>query len=34
MYLAFYGLKDKPFNATPDPRFIYMSPAHREARSC
>ena len=31
MYLTFYGLKEKPFNATPDPRFIYMSPAHREA---
>ena len=31
MYLSFYGLKEKPFNATPDPRFIYMSPAHREA---
>src|SRR5207245_2394689 len=21
----------KPFNATPDPRFLYMSPGHREA---
>src|SRR3989442_14329386 len=31
MYLTFYGLKEKPFNATPDPRFLYMSPAHREA---
>ena len=31
MYLSFYGLKEKPVNATPDPRFIYMSPAHREA---
>src|SRR3989442_11749802 len=31
MYLTFYGLIEKPFNATPDPRFLYMSPAHREA---
>src|SRR5262245_15655615 len=31
MYLNFYGLTEKPFNATPDPRFLYMSPAHREA---
>jgi general secretion pathway protein A len=31
MYLKFYGLAEKPFNATPDPRFLYMSPGHREA---
>jgi general secretion pathway protein A len=31
MYLTFYGLAEKPFNATPDPRFLYMSPGHREA---
>ncbi len=31
MYLAFYGLREKPFNATPDPRFLYLTPAHREA---
>jgi general secretion pathway protein A len=31
MYLSFYGLKEKPFNATPDPRYIYMSAAHRDA---
>ena len=31
MYLTFYGLTEKPFNATPDPRFLYMSAAHREA---
>jgi len=31
MYLAFYGLKEKPFNPTPDPRFVYMSPAHKDA---
>lgn len=31
MYLDFYGLKEKPFNATPDPRFLYLTPGHREA---
>jgi general secretion pathway protein A len=31
MYLKFFGLLEKPFNATPDPRFLYMSPGHREA---
>lgn len=31
MYLAFYGLREKPFNTTPDPRFLYLTPGHREA---
>src|SRR6267378_504454 len=31
MYLKFFGLLEKPFNATPDPRFLYLSPGHREA---
>jgi general secretion pathway protein A len=31
MYLTFYGFTEKPFNATPDPRFLYMTPGHREA---
>src|SRR5207245_8673132 len=31
MYMAFYRLTEAPFNATPDPRFLYMSAAHREA---
>ena len=31
MYLNFYGLKEKPFNATPDPKFLYLTPGHREA---
>jgi general secretion pathway protein A len=31
MYLTFYGLKEKPFNATPDPGFLYLTPGHREA---
>src|SRR5712692_7813230 len=31
MFEAFYGLKEKPFNATPDPKFLFMTPSHREA---
>ena len=31
MYLQFYGLKEQPFGVTPDPRFLYLSPTHREA---
>jgi general secretion pathway protein A len=31
MYLTFYGLKEKPFNSTPDPKFLYLTPGHREA---
>jgi type II secretory pathway predicted ATPase ExeA len=31
MYRAFYGLRQKPFTKTPDPRFLYLSPGHREA---
>ena len=31
MYEQFYGFKVKPFNKTPDPRFLYLSREHREA---
>ena len=31
MYLTFYGLNEKPFNTTPDPKFLYLTPGHREA---
>jgi general secretion pathway protein A len=31
MFLEFYGLREQPFGDTPDPRFLYLSPAHREA---
>ena len=31
MYEAFFGLKDSPFNITPDPRFVYFSRHHHEA---
>lgn len=33
MYEAFYGLKERPFSKTPDPRFLYLSRGHREALS-
>lgn len=31
MYEAFYGLRDRPFSKTPDPRFLFLSKTHREA---
>lgn len=31
MYLKFFGLTARPFSLTPDPRFLYLTPAHREA---
>lgn len=31
MYREYFGLKDKPFSITPDPRYLYLSPHHREA---
>jgi len=31
MYKEFYGLREKPFSKTPDPRFLYLSKGHREA---
>ena len=31
MFLDFYGLREQPFGVTPDPRFLYLSPGHREA---
>ena len=33
MYEAFFGLKETPFNVTPDPRFLYFSRHHQEALS-
>jgi general secretion pathway protein A len=30
MYTAFYGLKEEPFNLTPDPRFLHLADPHRE----
>ncbi|MEE3328544.1 MAG: AAA family ATPase [Myxococcota bacterium] len=31
MYTAFYGLREKPFSLTPNPRFLYLTDAHKEA---
>src|SRR5271154_6775505 len=31
MYLNFYGLREQPFGVTPDPRYLYLSAAHKEA---
>lgn len=31
MYFQHYGLKEAPFNITPDPRFLFFTPRHREA---
>lgn len=31
MYERYYGLQERPFELTPNPRFLYMTPAHREA---
>ena len=33
MYEAFYGLRSKPFQLNPDPKFYYSSKPHRRARS-
>ncbi|HHQ47687.1 MAG TPA: AAA family ATPase [Acidobacteria bacterium] len=31
MYVEFYGLAERPFNITPDPRYLFFSHGHREA---
>ena len=31
MYLQYYGLKEPPFDLTPNPRFLFYSAQHREA---
>ena len=31
MYTAFYGLSEKPFSLTPDPRYLFLAGSHREA---
>ena len=33
MYKKFYGFKERPFEITPDPTFVYMSEIHQEAFS-
>ncbi|MBI4358163.1 MAG: AAA family ATPase [Candidatus Omnitrophica bacterium] len=34
MYEEYFGLKEAPFNVTPDPKFIFFSPKHLDAFSC
>jgi len=31
MFLDFYKIREQPFDETPDPRYLYLSPTHREA---
>jgi general secretion pathway protein A len=31
MYRKFYGFQERPFEITPDPKFVYLSEIHREA---
>ena len=31
MLLDHYGLREQPFGVTPNPRYLYLSPTHREA---
>lgn len=31
MYTAYFGLREKPFRKTPDPRYLYLSEVHEEA---
>ena len=31
MFLEHYGLNEQPFGVTPDPRFLYLGPKHRQA---
>src|SRR5260370_11789661 len=31
MYEEYYGLHEKPFSLTPDPKFLYRSPSHANA---
>ena len=31
MYLKFFELSDKPFELTPNPKFLFLTPGHREA---
>jgi general secretion pathway protein A len=30
MYIDFFGFKEKPFEITPDPKFIFLTPTYRE----
>src|ERR1700688_1914881 len=32
-FLEHFGLSEQPFGVTPDPRFLYLGPKHRQALS-
>ena len=34
MYTKFFGFKSKPFEITPDPKFLFLSESHKEALAC
>jgi len=34
MYETYFGLNENPFTLSPDPRYLYLSPQHREALNC
>jgi type II secretory pathway predicted ATPase ExeA len=34
MYKQFFGLQDNPFNVSPDPRYLLLTPAAEEALAC
>jgi putative secretion ATPase (PEP-CTERM system associated) len=31
MYCSFYGIKEKPFSITPDPKYLFLGKTHKEA---
>ena len=33
MYQRYYGLRELPFELTPNPKFLHLTPRHREALS-
>jgi general secretion pathway protein A len=33
MYESFYGLRERPFDLTPNPKYLYLTASHREALS-
>ena len=33
MYEGFFGLRERPFDLTTNPRFLFLTPRHREALS-
>ena len=33
MYEQFFGLNERPFDLTPNPRYLFLTPSHREALS-